>query len=252
MSLSPQVLTDCRIYIATADATGVSNKIEYSVEYEELDRTTFASGGAKERCGGLADMSANIGHFWQAGDLSMPDDTFWANLGVATVPLTVIPTSGAVGTLAYVTRVLECSYKPMGEVGKLLSATVDLKGTWPVARGAVLHPQGTARTATGTGTAQQLGALSSAQSLYVTYHLLSITADSGSPTLTVKIQSDDNSGFTSATDRGTFTVSSALDGQTMKIDGAITDDYWRAAWTVAGGATNPSVLFAVAAGIAHK
>lgn len=249
MTLSPLVLSDCRIYLAGADLTGWANKTETSAEVEDLDTTTFASGGAKERTGGLYDTSASVDFFWEAGDAGKPDDMFWANLGVATVPYTTVPTSGAAGSLAYLSRVLECSYKPSGEVGKLLKGTADLRGNWPLVRGTILHPQGTARTATGTGTGQQIGALSATQALYVTLHVMSVSGTS-SPTLTVKIQSDDNSGFTSATDRGTFTAATAVGGQTMKIDGAVTDDYWRAAWTISG--TNPSFLFAVAAGIGRK
>lgn len=249
MTLTPLVFVDCRMYLASADLTGFSNKTEWTSEVEDLDKTTFASGGAKERTGGLFDTSATVDCFWQAGDLSMPDNAFWDNLGVHTVPYTVVPTAGTVGSLAYLTRMLESSIKMDGEVGKLLKASGELKGSWPPIRGTVLHPQGTARSSTGTGTAQQLGALSATQALYVTLHVLSVSGTT--PSLTVKIQSDDNSGFTSATDRGTFTAETALGrGQTMKIDGAVTDDYWRAAWTISG--TTPSFLFAVAAGIGPK
>jgi hypothetical protein len=250
LSLTPLVMVDCRIYLASADLTGFSNKQEWSSDIEDLDKTTFASGGAKERTGGLFDTTANVDCFWQAGDKSMPDDAFWDNLGVATVPYTVVPTLGTVGSLAYLTRMLECSIKPLsGDVGKLLKASGELKGNWPPIRGTVLHPQGTARSTTGTGTAQQLGALSATQSLYVNLHALSVSGTT--PSLTVKIQSDDNSGFTSATDRGTFNAETALGrGQTMKIDGAVTDDWWRVAFTISG--TTPSFLFACAAGIGPK
>lgn len=248
MTLTPTVLTDCRIYMASADLTSHSNKVEVGAEVEELDKTTFGSGGAKERHGGIFDMSASISGFWEAGDLSKPDDMLWANLGAYTVPLTVVPTSGAVGQLCYLSRVLEASYKPGGDHGKLMGWSADLKGNWPLVRGTVMHPQGTARTATGTGTGQLLGALSSAQALYVTLHILSVSGTT--PSLTVIIESDDNSGFTSATTRATFTAATALSGQTTKVDGAVTDTYWRARWTISG--TTPSFLFACAAGIGPK
>lgn len=249
MTLTPQVLTDARIYFASADLTGYSNKVETGASVEELDRTTFASGGAKERWGGLVDMTASVSGFWEAGDLSKPDDTFWANLGASTVPLTVAPTSGAVGSLAYLSRVLEASYKPGGDTGKLLGWSAELKGNWPLVRGTVLHPQGTARTASGTGTGQQIGALSSSQALYATLHVFSI-AGTGTPSITVAIESASDSGFTTPTTQATFTAATALGGQTAKVIGPITDTYWRAKWTIAG--TSPSFLFAVAAGIGPK
>lgn len=250
MTLNPQVLTDARIYFASADLTGYSNKVELATSAEELDRTTFASGGAKERWGGVFDSSINIDGFWQAGDLTMPDDTLWANLdGSANDPLTVIPTSGAVGSLAYVTKVLERNFKIGTDHGKLLGWSSEMAGAWPVVRGAVLHPQGTARTATGNGTAVQLGALSASQALYVAFHVLSI-AGTSTPTITVKIQSASTSGFGTPNDQGTFTAATALGGQTLKITGPITDTWWRAQWTISG--TTPSFLFAVSAGIGTK
>lgn len=249
MTLTPLVLTDARIYVASADLTGYSNKVETAASVEELDMTTFGSGGAKERTGGLFDMTASVEGFWEAGDLSKPDDMFWTNLGVATVPLTVVPTSGAVGQLCYLSRVLEASYKPGADTGKLLAWSADLKGNWPLVRGTVMHPQGTARTSSGTGTGQQLGALAANQALYVCLHVLSV-AGTSTPTLTVTIESDDNSGFTTPVTQTTFTAATALGGQTAKISGAVTDTYWRAKWTISG--STPSFLFAVAAGIGPK
>lgn len=247
MSLNPTVLTDCRLYLDGADLTGYSNKAELQAKAANLDRTTFGDSGWHTRVGGLFDGTATLEGFWQAGDLTQPDDTFWANLGVATVPLTGVPASGTVGSLTYLTRGLETNYTPGAKVGDLVSWTAGLSTNWPVVRGQILHPQGTARTATGSGTACQLGAVDSSHALYVNLHVMSYVDGS----LTVKIQSDDNSGFTSATDQGTFAASTALGGQTLKITGGITDSYWRAAWTISGGSTH-SFLFAVSAGIGPK
>lgn len=248
MSLTPTVLTDCRIYCETADLTGFSNKVELSSAVEDLDRTTFADGGYKTRVGGLFDTTASVEGFWQAGDFTMPDDTFWANLG-SSIALTVVPASGTVGSLCYLTNALEADYKPAGEVGKLLAYTVGLKGNWPMVRGSILHPQGTARTTTGTGTGLQLGAVGATQKLYACLHVLSISGTS-TPTITVKIQSSVDNTFASPTDRLTFAADTALDGQVGTVTGAVTDQWWRATWTITG--STPSFLFAVSAGIASK
>lgn len=250
-TMDPLVLTDARIWLAGGDLTGFSNKVDTSMSLEDLDKTTFGSGGAKERTGGLFDVDASCEFFWDAGDASKPDDLFWANLG-RRVAWTVAPTLGTVGSLAYLSRVLTCSYKPGADVGKLLAGTAELKGDWPLVRGLILHPAGTARTATGSGTAVQLGAIPANKALYVSLHVLSVAADSGTPTLAVAVQSDDSSGFSSATTRTTFSTVSVPGGQVAKVSGAVTDDWWRASWTIAGGATNPSVLFVVAAGLGPK
>src|SRR5262245_40002124 len=129
MALTPLVLTDARIYFDSLDATGYSNHVEVAAAVEDEDVTTMASGGWKQFVGGLASTTANAKVFWQAGDLSQPDDVAWANLGVSSQnPLTITPTSGAVGTLAYLTNVLESSYNPGADVGKPLAADINWMG----------------------------------------------------------------------------------------------------------------------------
>ena len=117
---------------------------------------------------------------------------------------------------------------------------------WPVVRGTSLHPPGTARTATGNGTAVQVGAVASGRQMYAALHVLSVSG-TATPTLTVKVQSD-TVGFGSATDQITFTAATAVGGQISRVAGPITDDYWRASWTISG--TNPSFLFVVVVGTA--
>lgn len=249
MTLTPTVLVDARQYLAGVDLTGYTNKIMIAAEVEDLDKTTFASGGVHERVGGLFDTSADIEGFWQAGDLSMPDDAFWAGLGVSTIPYTALPTSGAVGSLAYLTKALEVNYKPGGEVGKLLGYSASIKGNQPTARGLILHPQGTARTATGNGTGVQVGAVSATQRMYANLHVMSI-AGTGSPTITVKVQSSVDNTFASPTDRIAFSAATTLSGQSSSVLGAVTDTWWRAVWTISG--SSPSFLFAVSAGVGPK
>lgn len=252
MTFNPLVLQGVRLYVDGADLSGYSNKLMVGAKAEVLDRTTFGDIDAagtvwKTRVGGLFSGQADMEGFWQAGDLSQPDDMFWANLGVSTVPLTGVPTAGTVGSLAWLSRMLETSYTPGAKVGELMAWSASAMTNWPLVRGQILHPQGTARTTTGTGTAVQLGAVDASHALYVNLHVLSYVDGS----LTVTIDSDDNSGFTSAVTQGTFAAATALGGQTLKIAGGITDTYWRASWTISGGTTH-SFLFAVSAGIGPK
>lgn len=248
MALTPQVLTDARIYYASLDATGYSNKVEFDVSVEDLDKTTFASGGSKERVGALFDMTSTGTMFWQPGDLSQPDDVLWSTLGLSAQPLTVCPTSGAVGTLAYLTKTLESAYKPSGDVGKLVMAEATWLGNQAVARGQILHPQGTARTSTGTGTAVNLGAVLAGQRMYVNLHVLGVSGTT--PSMIVKLQSAPTSGFTSPTDQVTLTAATTYASQAASVLGPVTDAWWRVSWTITG--TTPSFLFAASAGIAAK
>lgn len=248
MSLTPLALVDTKIFFAGADLTGFSNKVDLPTTAEPLGSTTFGSGGWNERVGGLFDMQGSIEGFWQAGDESMPDDNFWTSLGTNAIPATFIPTGGTTdGDLAYVTKVFEARYDLSGQMGQLVAWAADLQGNAPVARGAVAVTSA-ARTATGTGTAVQMGAVGTAQRLYANLHVFAATGTS--PTLAVKIQSASSSSFSSPTDRITFSTASAITGIPSSVVGNITDTWWRAVYTIAG--TSPSFTFAVAFGVAAK
>lgn len=248
MTLTPTVLFDARIYLETVDLTGFGNKVELASTALDEDKTTFASGGWKERAGGLFDTVAGLEGFFDSGDLSKPDDGFWATLGGNQNALTVVPTSGAVGSLAYLTRAQVKDYKPGANVGKLLSWSANLGGNSPMVRGQILHPQGTARTTSGNGTGVQLGAVSATQRLWSTLHVFSVSGTT--PSITVKVQSSVDNSWASPTDRITFAADTTLDGQVGSVLGAVTDTWWRTTWAVSG--TTPSFLFAVAAGIGPK
>lgn len=247
MPFNPLVLMDARIYWATADLTGFSNKVDLHSSAVDLDRTTFGSQGWHERTAGVYDTAVGVDSYWEAGDLSMPDDMFWANLGGA-VPASIAATSGASGTPIYLTRITESDNKPGAKHGDLLAQTTNGKGNRPLVDGLVMHPMGTPRTASGSGTGYQLGAVSAAQRIYCNYHLMSFA---GAPTLTVKLQSSVDNTFAAPTDRLTFTASAALDAQHLSLLGPITDTWWRAVWTLTGG-VSPSVMFNMSAGIGPK
>jgi hypothetical protein len=249
MTFNPLVLVDCRYYLDGADLTGFSNKVELQAKANDLDSTTFQNTTSvwHTRVGGLFDGSVNSEGFYQAGDLTMPDDQLWASLGVGTTAVTAIPTDGSVGTLAYLTKALQCDYQFGAKVGDLLSWTAQANSNSPLVRGKVMHPQGTARTATGSGTGIQLGAVSASQRIYANLHVLGFTDGS----MTVKLQSSVDNTFGSPTDRVTFSAVTGLGGQASSLLGAVTDAWWRVVWTITGGSVH-SFLFAVSAGIGPK
>lgn len=245
-----QVLENVRLFMGGADYTGQSNKIEVAAESEEKDVTTFASVDAngklwKDVLGGIASAKIAQGGFWGAGDTSRVDDDMWAALGGAGA-WTGCPIAANVGSVALFTKALRASYQLGGSVGDVAPWTGGLASAFPLLRGVCMHPPGTARTSTGTGTSVQLTSVAAGKQLYAAAHVLSV-AGTGTPTITLKIQSDDNTNFTSATDRITFTAATARTGQVLRTPGAIADDWYRVAWTISG--TGPSFLFMVSLGI---
>lgn len=244
--MSKMCLTNVRAFAGACDLTAVTNRVEIDPKIAAEDVTNYASAGWVELLGGLAESDIVAAGFWESGaDASFVDPSSFAGLGVV-APWSIAPAGAADGALAYLTNALEAKYEPIkGKVGDAAGFEASAKGCTKVARGLVAHPPGTARTATGTGTALQIGALSASQSLYVNLHVLSVSG-TATPTITVRIESDNAVGFPSPATVGTFTAATAIGGQHMRVAGAVTDDWYRAAFTISG--TTPSFLFLVTFG----
>jgi hypothetical protein len=242
----PTILRDVRTYAVGADLTGASNKIELSAEVEDKDVTNYASGGWKEVLGGLASAEISGEGQWEAGDPGKVDDASWAQLG-GVGPWTISANNGAaVGDLAYFTSALRSDYKLGDAVGEVAPWTGTAKSSWPLVRGQFAHPPGTARTASGTGTGLNLGAVTAGKRLYAALHVLS--ASGTTPSITARVESSADNTFASPTTRLTFAAATAAGGQILRTDGtAITDAWWRIAWSITG--TTPSFLFVAALGI---
>lgn len=239
------ILTNARLFTGGADLTAHNNKLEIYAEAETKDTTVFGSGGWKEVKGGLIQPTIDGEGFWEAGDSGKVDDAAFAALG-GVGAYTACPDTAAVAALAYFSQALTGKYQLGGAVGDVAPWTLGMKGAWPLVRGVVAHPPGTARTTTGTGTGAELGAVAANQYLYASLHVLSV-AGTDTPTITVAIESDADDTFGSATDRITFDAATARGGQVKRVAGAITDTWFRPKWTISG--TNPSFLFLVAFGI---
>lgn len=239
------ILTHCRIYHGAYDLSGDLNTLELSLEAETQDVTTFNDGGWTKVAPGLKTGNFSYeGYFTAgAGTISEHIDTEFATTGT----VLTLATSASDGVPAYLSKSATAQVQVLGgSVGEAGKISASGTASTDVVRGTILLPSSAAKTATGNGTGQQLGALSSSQALYASLHVVSVSG-TGTPTLTVKVQSDDNSGFTSATDQITFTAATSTGAQWGTKAGAVTDDYWRVSYTISG--TNPSFTFVVAAGI---
>jgi len=244
--MSKTVLINVRCFAVGVDLTSNSNKIELAAEAEDKDSTNYASNGWKEVMGGLASAEISGEGQWEAGDPSKVDDASWSQLG-GVGPWSVSANNGAaVGDLAYFTSALRSDYKLFDAVGEVAPWTGSAKSSWPLVRGQFAHPPGVARTASGTGTGLNVGAVAAGKRLYAALHVLSVAGTT--PSLTARVESSVDNTFASPTTRLTFAAAAAVGGQTLRTDGtAITDPWWRIAWTISG--TTPSFLFVAALGI---
>jgi hypothetical protein len=243
--VSKFVLLNTRLFTGGADLTSAANKVELATKVEEKDATNYGSNGYKELLGGLGSAEIQSEGQWEAGDPGKIDDAAWSQLG-GLGGWSVGPDGAAVGGLAYLTSALRCDYKLLDAVGEIAPWTSGGKSSWPLVRGQFAHPPGTARTATGTGTGLQLGAVAANKRLYAALHVLS--AAGTTPSLTARVESAPDNTFASPTTRLTFTAATVAGGQILRTSGAaITDTWWRVAWTITG--TTPSFLFVSSLGV---
>ena len=237
---------DMSILVGGLELASHGKNITLATEVVPLDTTSFDGTGCVSLIGGNKSGKVDMSLMQNLASGSV-DSTLFDLLGDADVPHSIC-TLSADGSRAYLFRGIPLSYTPNeGNAGDLAMAKLSgQSSTGGVVRGRLIHPGSASRTSSSTGTGRQLGAVTAAKSLYAALHVLSV-AGTDTPTVTVKVQSDDNASFTSATDRITFTGATAVGAQWSSVAGAITDDYWRISYTISG--TNPVISFAVTAGI---
>ena len=238
--MSTTVLRDCKIYYDGYDLSGNMNFLGINHAVNELDNTTFGTSGTESKKGGLKKASIAWKGFYEAGAGSV-DAVLHPGVGANKI-VTVSPEEGDDGDVAHFMQSLHSELMRGAPVGEMImiEGKASAQGGTPLLRGRILNPGATTHSSTGSGTARQLGAVSSTQKLYAALHVL----EAGT-TCTVKVQSDDGSGFASATDRITFDAATAVGAQWSSVAGAITDDWWR----INISAITGSFRFVVVAGI---
>lgn len=237
-------LTNVAIHVDGTIVTGYANQVDTNATVDMLDFTTFAAGGNKVQRPGFASFTLGLQGFQDYATNAL-DQAFPLASAGGTDVFTVAPTGGAtVADPAYFGQGLLTGYQPLtGAVGQPANFNFQFTGINQLVGGQVLHPSA-ARTATGNGTATTFTAPTATQALYTAFHVTSVT---GTGSIVLKIQTDDNAGFTSATDRITSQSFTAAGAQFTSLSGALTGEtHIRTTWTITGFT---SVTFTVAAGV---
>lgn len=205
-------------WIDEIEVTGDTNQVELAVDVDEVDQTNFASDGWTELAGGLKTVELDLTGFWDeanyAGEL-----LGW--VGSRRTVATVAPT-GVEGAIAYLFRPYQGNFALGAEVGQSGSMVAALRSydSSGLVRGSVGLASQTIAGDT-DGTAIQEGALSATQSMVANIHVFT-----AGTTLDISLESDDNSGFTSAVIQATDTLT-AVGGTRLTVAGPVTDDWWR-------------------------
>lgn len=236
------VLTDQIILVDDYDITGDANAIAVDYDAELKDSTTFQH-DTRVNMGGLKTVEVSVSGLYSA---DTQDAELFSNMGVAGKPISFTDEASGV---SYFFNAIGGTYEIGTEVGEIMPFSLNAGATGNLVRGQVAHnARETAETSTDAGTGAQLGAVASGQKLYALLHVVE-SDGSGDQTLDLIIESDDNAGFTSGVTRLTFTqVTTGTTSELLELDGALTDDYYRASWTIAGTGS-PSFKFVVLFGV---
>lgn len=242
--MSEQIANNVQILSGAFDISGDMNQVLLDMGVDTPDNTRFNDDTRVFAAGGLETFTVGGSGFWEGGTDAVDESTYNA-IGGAVRPVTVVPSAGLDGDLAYTMQAVKNSYQTGGNIGDILPFSFGaVAGGDRLVRGTIMATG--AKTATGNGTARQLGAVAAGQKLYAALHVLDPVTGT-SPTLDVVVESDDNAGMTSATTRLTFTQATGKTSEWLSLAGAITDDYWRITYTIGG--TSPSIPFVVVLGI---
>ncbi|MET7949219.1 hypothetical protein [Micromonospora sp. NPDC005324] len=217
-------LTDATVLVAGYDFTTNLNQASLTVDTEQLDATTFGSGGWRSRAGGLKSVAASMAGFWESAAVNAPDPQAFPDLGVPDRVVTMSPTPTE-GSIAYFGQLGKFGYNLFGQMGELTPFSLTMSGTNAVGliRGQVAKAKGNVSATGATGSIVQLGAVPTGQYLYAALHALS-----AGTTLTVQVQSAATGAFSSPTMRGTFAAATAQGGLWLtRVAGPITDAYYR-------------------------
>lgn len=230
-------LTNASLWLGKYAMQSSLNMIALDSEVDTQECTVYGASW-KAYKPGLKGFGIQMSGYWD----STPDGAlFTDHLGTESIISLAAETS--VGSNGFCALADEAKYGLEGRIGQMFGFSVQAMGTGPLGRGMLM--ENSTRVSTANGTGQQLGALSAAQMMIANLH---VTAKSGTPTLDVIVQSDDNAGFTTPTTRMTFSQMTDVGSLQRTVLGAVTDDYWRFVFTIGGG--SPSLTIAGFLGIA--
>jgi hypothetical protein len=239
------VNTTMAIAVNQLQAAGYVSQLELAATAETKEITTFASNGFRQYAVGLATYTlAMSGYQDQTGPSPATLFTPTTLSGGAADSFTISVPGTTVADPAFIGTAIDTQQSEMAQVGEVAGWSGTWAGTGRVIKGQLLHPAA-ARTSTGNGTTATFTTPTATQSLWASFHVHSVT---GTGTITFTVQTDDNSGMSSATTRITSTAFAAVGGEVKSLAGALAGEtHIRVVYTISGFS---SVTFTVAAGVA--
>lgn len=237
--MATETVYNRQVWLGGYNLTATANAVDLDYGAEMKDNTTMPD-TTRSMAAGLKVVTSQVEGYWDADPY---DAALFNYIGVSDTPMS-IAVSSTEGSRAYFFKGTQGDYKPNGTIGEMFAFSAGAHARGDLVRGYVLSYD-TSIPATANGTALQLGALSSDQTLVAALHVFSATGTN--PTLDVTVVSDTASNFPSALTQLTFTQATGITSQYLTLAGANTDTWYRAVFTVGG--TTPDFSAALVIGI---
>ncbi len=228
------VLNDCRAYLDEFDLSGQANRLGAGGTTTMQEKTSFASGGWREFEPGLRKGKLELQTYLNE---DLTDDGLWIGTELVVSSFVVDDAEFSVG---YCTTGSVAELGQEATVGNLLMQPITIDGSGVMFRGELLLPKA-AQTSAGNGSSRQLGAVAATETVFANLHVFAVTGGS----VTVTVESDTATEFPSTATQLSFAAASAVGSESVSAAGAVTDTWWRVAWTQ----TASSATFAVVVGI---
>lgn len=233
------VNVDTRIYIAGIDFSGDANAHGIGRSRAAVEKTAYLDDW-DTFMPGLKSFAYSFAGLWN----DAPEAALHDSLDQSDEPMILAPSLSDDGNTCFLAKILEGEYTVDAPIGAAFTFSVSGTLNDLVSRATIMANE--TKGSSGDGVARQLGAVSDEQSVYAVLQVLA--ASGSSPTLDVVIESDDNSGMTTPVQRLAFTQAIGVGAEWVELSGAlgaITDDWWRATFTIAGGTPSFDVIVGV-------
>jgi len=234
-------VSDYKVFINGVDRSGDYNRINLALDMDELESTTVGD-TSKEYIAGLIGAKFD-GEVFMSHGVGEVETVAYSDHGVADRVMSIYPSSTA-GTKGYALEGVELEESPAMKIGDLSRMTIRASNSGSAIIRVTDMEGLVTKTATGDGTARQLGTVSAAQKLYSVLHVTSASADDS---LTVTVKSDDSEGFSSPATQITHTAFTDEGAELKTKAGPITDNWYRVSWTITG--SSPEFIFDIGVGI---
>jgi hypothetical protein len=233
-----------RVLINALDLTDHVTGVSVDTSNDAVDATTMTN-STRVYASGLKDAKFNITGYDDYAATSIDEYLNLVNGNTNDVIISILPTGDDAGKLGYSGQFDTVKYEKGMSIGEMAKFTIDAQNSGECLVRVTSLEGRRAISGAGNGTGLQVGAVTATQKAYSSLHVYPGTFTS----LVVTVGHATTQGGAYTTKITHTTTSSATGFSELKnyagSSGAVTDTWWRVAWTLGSGNATFSVFFGI-------